>query len=151
MALDIGWADINDAESLSIYRNSVFRGESPTSYNSPHKFNALLRRTRALARAIGSSWCFEHASYQCAPDIEATWFIDPPYQRSFDQYAAKPVDYVELWKWIGTRRGQIILCEAADNDWIPEPVNVVHTVASGLAGGRPRGGPRVEVMWHRPG
>ena len=60
--------------------------------------------------------------YTDAPDIEATWFIDPPYQyrggRKYPQ-GSDAIDYTRLAEWCQTRRGQVIVCEAEPADWLP--------------------------------
>ncbi len=71
--------------------------------------------------------------YTDAPDIEATWFIDPPYkvtgrpQAKGMGYApdcdSSSLDYEALGKWCRARRGQTIVCEQAGASWLPfEPL-----------------------------
>jgi hypothetical protein len=67
--------------------------------------------------------------YTKAPDIEATWFIDPPYhvngraQSRGMGYAegcnSASLDYEALAGWCRSRRGQKIVCEQAGADWLP--------------------------------
>jgi hypothetical protein len=134
-----------------VFRRLVLKSTTPDLFMTTGKVLRKLNKAKRLARAVRArSWSIRCADYREAPDVEATWFIDPPYQRSADQYRADALDYAELWRWCSTRKGQVILCEAADNDWIPEPVEVVTTIRHGRGrGGRPKDGPRVEVMWHR--
>lgn len=67
--------------------------------------------------------------YTEAPEIEATWFIDPPYHvdgrpqsrgmgyaEGCDSYS---LDYEALAQWCRERRGQKIVCEQAGADWLP--------------------------------
>ena len=56
--------------------------------------------------------------YTEAPDVEATWFIDPPY-RGQHRYRYRPNDYRRLAAWIRSRRGQVIVCEGAGAKWLP--------------------------------
>lgn len=49
----------------------------------------------------------------------ATWFIDPPYQGQGHRYKEHAIDYVSLREWCESRRGQVIVCEAAGADWAP--------------------------------
>lgn len=62
-----------------------------------------------------------HGDYRDAPDIEATWFIDPPYERVKTGYrhGSAEIDYDELAKWCTTRKGQVIMCEGFDGSWLP--------------------------------
>lgn len=68
-------------------------------------------------------------SYTDAPDIEATWFIDPPYhvdgraQSRGMGYAdgcdSFSLDYGALATWCRDRPGQKIVCEQLGADWLP--------------------------------
>jgi len=67
--------------------------------------------------------------YTQAPDIEATWFIDPPYhvdgrpQSRGMGYAegcnSHALDYEALAVWCRGRRGQKIVCEQQGATWLP--------------------------------
>ena len=65
-------------------------------------------------------WTVAHGSYESTPDVEATWFVDPPDQapggRHYRHYA---VDVEVLGEWCRTRRGQVIACEQEGADWLP--------------------------------
>jgi hypothetical protein len=67
--------------------------------------------------------------YTRAPDIEATWFIDPPYHvdgrpqsrgmgyaEGCDSYS---LDYEALAEWCRARKGQKIVCEQDGATWLP--------------------------------
>jgi 16S rRNA G966 N2-methylase RsmD len=141
----------DDLRAQSVLRKSCQKNSSQwTSFASSTQLVRRKRQVERLAEYIAGRWRFIAGDYRRAPDVEATWFIDPPYQRSADQYRADALDYAELWRWCSARKGQVILCEAADNDWIPEPVEVVRDLKTGRGAGRPRGGKRVEICWHRP-
>ena len=82
------------------------------------------RRTRsAVASAVLQikHWRVVEGDYTDAPDVEATWFIDPPYQgpRLSRQYAAEVGDHGELGRWSRSRRGQVIACDVVGADWLP--------------------------------
>src|SRR3990167_5524783 len=56
-------------------------GKRPSTWSrSSGRFWGQRIRER-LARQIGAirHWTFIRASYEAAPDVDATWFIDPPY------------------------------------------------------------------------
>lgn len=93
-----------------------------------------------------------HGDYRDAPDVEATWFVDPPYQptrgdKSGQGYGygpgctARELDYAELGAWTQARRGQVIACEQVGADWLPfRPLMRVGALdALGL--------PREEAVW----
>lgn len=66
-------------------------------------------------------WTVLEGSYESLPDIEATWFVDPPYQgRAGAKYrrGSKEIDYASLGEWCRTRRGLTIVCDAVGADWL---------------------------------
>ena len=66
-------------------------------------------------------WQIIEGDYTDAPDIEATWFIDPPYQHQGHRYAfgSTDINYSTLGKWAKSRIGQAIVCEQEPADWLP--------------------------------
>lgn len=68
-----------------------------------------------------SHWQIHHGDYSGAPDIKATWFIDPPYQLQGKQYAygSDLLNYTHVGNWIRARQGQTIVCENMGANWLP--------------------------------
>jgi site-specific DNA-adenine methylase len=65
-------------------------------------------------------WKIFNASYEDTPNIEATWFIDPPYQTAGKYYFGfNRLDFTRLGAWCKSRQGQVIVCENAGADWLP--------------------------------
>lgn len=65
-------------------------------------------------------WEIIQGDYTQAPDIQATWFVDPPYNnRMGAQYIHSLVDYQALGAWCQSRRGQVTVCENAGAAWLP--------------------------------
>ena len=64
-------------------------------------------------------WQIQFGDYKNLPDIEATWFIDPPYQFGGEHYSVNDIDYLELADWCKTRKGQVIVCENTKANWLP--------------------------------
>ena len=66
-------------------------------------------------------WLVQWGEYNDAPDIEATWFVDPPYQTQGKQYphGAKGIDFGALGEWCKSRRGQVMVCENTGAGWLP--------------------------------
>ena len=67
-------------------------------------------------------WQVIEGDYTEAPDLEATWFVDPPYRTAGHHYVhgSDTIDYAVLGAWCQSRRGQVIACEADDGaDWLP--------------------------------
>lgn len=81
-----------------------------------------LSRKLALRTVMTAArYTYSHGDYRNAPDVEATWFIDPPYQcvaRGYREGSAK-MDYTALATWCRSRRGQVIVCEQEGADWLP--------------------------------
>lgn len=57
--------------------------------------------------------------YLDAPDVEATWFIDPPYQKVVKGYLRDDLDYAQLREFCLSRKGQVVVCEQQGADWLP--------------------------------
>ncbi len=77
-----------------------------------------LKRIAKLLPEI-QHWQTQFGDYKNLPDIEATWFIDPPYQFGGEHYTVNDVKYSELADWCKTRKGQVIVCENTKADWLP--------------------------------
>lgn len=91
-------------------------------------------------------WRVIEGDYSSAPDIEATWFVDPPYEgRAGDYYAepAKALDFGALGAWCRTRRGQTIVCENEGATWLS--FERFAAIKSNQMSGR--GGTSHEVVW----
>ena len=66
-------------------------------------------------------WKIMAGDYRQAPDIEATWFIDPPYKDSPGQgykHGSSRLDYAALANWVRSRNGQVISCEGEFGDYL---------------------------------
>lgn len=66
-------------------------------------------------------WNINNKDYKDIDNVEATWFIDPPYQKQGKWYkhGNKDINYKELGEWCLSRKGQVIVCENIDADWLP--------------------------------
>ena len=73
-----------------------------------------------LARQVPliKDWTITQASYEEAPDVSATWFIDPPYQKHPGHYPGDLPNFGELGAWCRTRTGQVMVCETEGADWL---------------------------------
>lgn len=70
-------------------------------------------------------WKFICDDYFNIENIEATWFIDPPYQFGGQNYkhSSKNIDFNKLSEWSVERKGQVIVCENTKANWLPfEPI-----------------------------
>jgi hypothetical protein len=90
-------------------------------------------------------WQVFHCSYEDLPFTgEATWFVDPPYQKQGRHYhhGADALDFAALAGFCRERAGQVIVCEQDGADWLPfEPLADVKTTR--------RGARSAEVVWIR--
>jgi hypothetical protein len=87
-------------------------------------------------------WTIIEGDYQQAPSIQATWFVDPPYNnRVGSRYAhADTIDYSDLGAWCRSRQGQTIVCENAGAAWLP--FRPFETLKAGVNGNGSE-----EVIW----
>ena len=88
-------------------------------------------------------WRIHNCSYEDLPfSGEATWFIDPPYQKQGRHYrhGAEGIDFPALGAWCEQRSGQVIVCENQGADWLPfTPLADVKTTRASSRS--------VEVVW----
>lgn len=63
-------------------------------------------------------WGITLGDYRELPDVEATWFIDPPYQYGGEYYVVNDINYHELAEWCKQRKGQVIVCENTKASWL---------------------------------
>lgn len=66
-------------------------------------------------------WNIIEGDYRDVENIEATWFIDPPYQFGGQWYkhSNNTINFNELALWCKNRNGQSIVCENTKADWLP--------------------------------
>lgn len=73
-------------------------------------------------------WRITNLDYFDLPDLEGTWYVDPPYQFARRRYPEDDIDYDELGAWCRSRRGQVIVCEELGATWLPfKPLKEVWT------------------------
>ena len=76
-------------------------------------------------------WRLIEGDYTDAPDVDATWFIDPPYIGAGKHYPTQPADFGALGTWCQTRRGQVMVCENVGAMWLPfQPFITIRANAS---------------------
>lgn len=92
-------------------------------------------------------WKVLHGSYADLENLEATWFVDPPYQIAGKGYRHHSVDLKHLAEWCREREGQTIVCENMGADWLP----FQHFFDAKGAAGATRTGVSKEAVWYGPG
>ena len=93
-----------------------------------------------------SKWSIEHCSYEKIPNMDAHWFIDPPYQNlktTKYRYGRDKIDFSHLAEWCKNRRGFVTACETLIEDntpflptlepvpWLPFKILKKHTNNNG--------------------
>lgn len=94
----------------------------PGAENAPMSWWGTERRARCAenVRHI-RHWRVINGSYHDAPDLHATWFVDPPYEGMGKHYpcGADDIDFGHLAEWCRSRRGQVMVCEQQGAAWLP--------------------------------
>ena len=112
----------------------------------PHMRDRIIDRLPLI-----QSWEVLEGDYTVAPDVIATWFIDPPYAPKPDgrdpgnlyPEGSSGIDYSALAEWCRSRRGQVIVCEQEGATWLP------FRRLYRQRGLSQQGGDRIEVVWTR--
>lgn len=86
--------------------------------NKPGQWSDRTRDAVADQVECIKHWKINSSPALSASDVEATWFIDPPYQ-SLKLFGSKNIDYAELGQWCKERKGQVIVCERSGAAWLP--------------------------------
>lgn len=119
------------------------------SRNGADRLDGMLTRTAENLHKV-KHWTFTNSEYLTMANIEATWFIDPPYFTTGHEYMTNTVDFDVLREWCLDRNGQIIVCENSEATWLP-----FHRLVAMTSGGhQPKNGQKkkrsFEVMWSAP-
>lgn len=55
-------------------------------------------------------------------NLDSCWFVDPPYKGDAGtgySHSSKDIDYDKLSEWCKNRKGDVIVCEGLDANWLP--------------------------------
>ncbi len=93
------------------------------------KITPVLARNWEISKRIFASdlhkikhWEIISGDYSESPDMEATWFIDPPYKGPSGmgyRHSSAKLNYDKLAEWTIKRKGEIIFCEGEYADYLP--------------------------------
>ena len=101
-------------------------------------FGSRSQRHERVARQLSAirHWQVHTGDYSEAPETEATWFIDPPYEVEGRKYRYGPnlIDFGYLGEWCHTRKGQVIACENEGARWLPFEQFATHRGATYTSG-----------------
>lgn len=109
-------------------RGSASPKKSRTAYSARTdraqlNWGARAKERIALQLPQIEDWQVTNTSYDQAPDIEATWFVDPPYGDKGRFYRVQFNDFDNLATFCRSRRGLMIACEGPGASWLPfEPL-----------------------------
>jgi 16S rRNA G966 N2-methylase RsmD len=93
-------------------------------------------------------WTIIEGDYWLAPDVPATWFVDPPYQKEGFRYtcSSDALDFTKLGEWCRARKGLVMVCENEGADWLPfVPLYQMAGASKSGEGGRSK--VSTEVLW----
>jgi site-specific DNA-adenine methylase len=91
---------------------------------SPGKFCAWTEENRkrlSIDVTKVKHWTIIEGDYKDVQNQDATWYIDPPYQGNGGQYykhGNKDFDYNYLKDWVMERKGEVIVCENSEANWM---------------------------------
>ncbi len=101
---------VRPANTISSWMSS---GGWPTSFWGEYARARIAEQVQRIRH-----WRLIEGDYTEAPDVHATWFVDPPYVGS-RHYLARVTDYGALARWCRSRRGLTIVCEQGGAEWLP--------------------------------
>jgi len=136
--------NINAGSDRPYNRISKFAVKWRPPWDGFENFWGEKRRAR-ISRQVEfiKHWRIIEGDYSLAPNLEATWFVDPPYERTGKAYRYHELDRNQLADWIRARRGQVIACEAEGAKWMP--FQLLGTFKS--SPGAKRSGKTAESIW----
>lgn len=115
------WQQMSDGERYLIGFCSNGGSSQPKNVSGRHNFNSWNRDKKRISESLHKirHWNIIQGDYEVAPDIDGTWFIDPPYQIKGKWYKHHEIDYPALAAWSKSRKGQVMVCENEGADWLP--------------------------------
>ncbi len=109
---------INHGVSAPRKSRSAWAREARNS-NSPSYWSESGRTRIASQVEKIKHWQIIEGDYRNAPNIDAHWIIDPPYQDAGHNYPTHELNYGELANWCKSRTGYVVVHEANSANWLP--------------------------------
>jgi len=121
--------DLKVGEKSSEFLHIIHAATKMAFHFKTIKVTPVLERNWEISRRVFAEnlhkvkhWEIINGDYTMAPDIPATWFIDPPYKGEAGmgyKQSSKLIDYQALASWALNRKGEIIFCEGNNGDYLP--------------------------------
>jgi 16S rRNA G966 N2-methylase RsmD len=121
--------DLNIGEKSSEFLHIIHAATKMAFHYKTIKVTPVLARNWEISKRYMSEnlykvkhWKIINGDHTVAPELEATWFIDPPYKGDAGigyRYSSKLIDYKKLAEWAKERKGEVIFCEGHCGDYLP--------------------------------
>ncbi len=121
--------DLKVGEKSSEFLHIVHAATKMAFHFKTIKVTPVLERNWEISRRVFAEnlykikhWTIINGDFTDAPDIEATWFVDPPYKGDAGKgyrFSSKLIDYENLALWAKNRKGEVIFCEGKNGDYLP--------------------------------
>jgi site-specific DNA-adenine methylase len=121
--------DLKPGEKSSEFLHIIHAATKMAFKYKTIKVTPVLARNWEISKRIMSEnlykikhWKIICGDYSVAPDVEATWFIDPPYKDEPGmgyRHSSALMNYEELANWALSRQGEVIFCEGLNGDYLP--------------------------------
>jgi len=114
--------DISNEEkqfmSFVINDGAVGGNKKVSRFALPDQISELKQTANNLHKI--KHWKIYNDTFENCHNIEATWFIDPPYQFGGEHYkeSSKKINFKELANWCKSRQGQVMVCENTKAEWL---------------------------------
>lgn len=107
--------------SFTVNRGNGFPNNKMQKWSVKNGETSKLKKRLSLCCPLIRHWKITNVDYRKLPNVEATWFIDPPYEKQGHDYkhGSKGINYAELAEWCKSRKGQVIVCESDSAEWLP--------------------------------
>ena len=121
--------DLKPGEKSSEFLHIIHAATKMAFKYKTIKVTPVLARNWEISKRVMSEnltkvkhWEIICGDYSLSPDIEATWFIDPPYKNEPGMgynHSSAEIDYETLAEWSLKREGEVIFCEGPNGDYLP--------------------------------
>ncbi|KAA3618773.1 MAG: hypothetical protein DWQ05_07380 [Calditrichaeota bacterium] len=121
--------DLTVGEKSSEFLHIVHAATKMAFHFKTIKVTPVLARNWEISKRVFAEnlfkvkhWEIICGDYKESPNVEATWFIDPPYKGASGlgyRFSSKLLNYDELADWARTREGEVIFCEGEEADYLP--------------------------------